>query len=236
MFRWIAFDADDTLWKNEEYYREGRIRFQEILSRYGAALDDGVGVDRVESENIEYYGYGVMSFILSLIEMGIRETRGALKAKDVQELLDLGKEMLSKKIQLMQGTKQVLDELQGQAQLLLITKGDLNHQLKKVKESGLRDFFQAVEVVNEKSSGTYSAILKNYWILPEQFVMVGNSIRSDIKPVLEIGAFAVHLADHLSWSHEDDQLEEVYRERFRSVSGLTDVPAALEALTRDQKY
>jgi putative hydrolase of the HAD superfamily len=232
MFDWIAFDADDTLWKNEEYYREGRLRFQEILSRYGAALDDSVEVDRVESENIEYYGYGVMSFVLSLIEMGIRETRGALKAKDVQELLDLGKEMLSKKIQLMQGTKQVLDELQGQAQLLLITKGDLNHQLKKVKESGLKDYFQVVKVVNEKSPETYSEILKEYQISPDQFVMVGNSIRSDVKPVLAIGGFAVHLAGHLSWSHEDDQLEEEYQNRFRSVSGLSDVPGALESLIR----
>jgi len=227
MFDWVAFDADDTLWKNEEYYRQTRERFLEILEKYEVNLSRSEQIDQIESCNIPYYGYGVMSFILSLIEIGIRVTDQALEICDVQELLDLGKEMLSADVELLDGVEDALSSIPSEAFVMLITKGDLFHQLRKVKSSGLRSYFSAVEVVSEKEPSMYQEIFKKYSISPGKFVMIGNSIRSDILPVLETGGYAIHLADHLTWSHEDDEVSDEYRGRFRSVPGLTEIPAAL---------
>lgn len=224
---WIAFDADDTLWKNEETYLEGREVFLRILQKYGLELDDFKAVDQLEVSNIQYYGYGVMSFVLSLIETAIQLTEGSIHPGDIQALLEMGKQMLSAPVEVFPAVKPLLESLSPAYRLMMITKGDLYHQQRKIQSSGLRRYFQAVEVVGEKTPQVYLEILERHHILPGAFVMIGNSLRSDILPVLKLGGWAIYLKDHLSWSHEHDPLEEAYLKHFLEVGQISHIPEAL---------
>jgi len=223
MIDWIAFDADDTLWRNEEYYLAGRNRFLEILQKYGLDAADIGNFDQFEVENIQYFGYGVMSFVLSMIEIGIEITKQEIHPSDIQELIRLAKEMLSHETEVFDGVNQMLEELSARYPLILITKGDLLHQQRKFTASGLAHYFRAIEVVSDKSPGVYEGILNRYDIEPERFLMIGNSLRSDILPVLELGSWAIHLADHPTWSHEDDPAEHLDHDRYLEVEGISQV-------------
>lgn len=221
--KWIGFDADDTLWRNEELYREGRNHFLDIVSGYpevGAVEGD---IEEIEVENLPYYGYGVMSFVLSLIETAIHVTGGAIRSEDIQRLIKVGKEMLSTPPSLYPGVGDVLDRLSQQYPLLLITKGDLFHQQRKVEQSGLRGYFQHVEVVSQKTPEVYAALLNRHQIRPVQFIMIGNSLRSDIQPVIEVGGRAVHVSDHPSWSFEDGDLSEEEQTRVMEIGRIDQV-------------
>jgi len=228
MIDWIAFDADDTLWKNEEYYLGGRDRFLEILQKYGLGTDDIENFDKFEVENIQYFGYGVMSFVLSMIEIGIEMTEEKIHPSDIQKLIHLAKEMLSHEVEVFEGINHLLENLSAECPLMLITKGDLLHQQRKFAASGLAQYFRAVEVVSDKSPGVYEGILNRYNIEPERFLMIGNSLRSDILPILELGGWAMHLAGHPTWSHEDDPTNHLDQERYLEVEGISQV---LEELT-----
>ena len=231
MFDWIGFDADDTLWKNEEYYLEGRRRFSQILEKYNISGVDLDLVDDLEVENIQYYGYGVMSFVLSLIELAIQKTDQRIHPSDIQALLDLAKEMLSVDVELYDGVQPLLERLSTSYSLLLITKGDLFHQQRKLRESGLEALFQAVEVVSEKTPQVYQDIFDRHRIEPGHFLMIGNSLRSDILPVLDRGGWAIHLVRHLTWSHEDAPNSEDFPvERLIEVEGIDQVFNALNQL------
>lgn len=230
MMDWIAFDADDTLWKNEETYLKGRDVLLEILSGYGVVVDDPEEVDQLEVNNIKYYGYGVMSFVLSLIEMAIDLTDAKIRPEDIQELLDLGKEMLAAEVEVFNGVRSLLETLSKKSSLMLITKGDLFHQQRKVQSSGLSQYFQAIEIVSNKTREVYQEILDRRQIDPGQFIMIGNSMRSDIVPVLKLGGGAIHLKSHLSWSHENDFLDDVYLDHFQEVDGIPKVQDALNIL------
>jgi putative hydrolase of the HAD superfamily len=221
MIDWIAFDADDTLWKNEEYYLEGRDRFLEILQKYGLGTADIENFDKFEVENIQYFGYGVMSFVLSMIEIGIEMTEEKIHPSDIQKLIHLAKEMLSHEVEVFEGVNHLLENLSAEYPLMLITKGDLLHQQRKFAVSGLAQYFRAVEVVSDKSPGVYEGILNRYNIEPERFLMIGNSLRSDILPILELGGWAMHLADHPTWSHEDDPTNHLDQERYLEVEGIS---------------
>ena len=223
MIDWIAFDADDTLWKNEEHYINGRDRFLEILNKYGLDSGDIENFDQFEVENIQYFGYGVMSFVLSMIEVGIEITEEKIHPSDIQKLIHLAKEMLSHEIEVFEGVSLLLDRLSAKVPLMLITKGDLLHQQRKFAASGLAQYFRAVEVVSDKSPGVYEGILDRYNIEPERFLMIGNSLRSDILPILELGGWAMHLADHPTWSHEDDPTNHLDQERYLEVEGISQV-------------
>lgn len=223
MIDWIAFDADDTLWRNEEYYLEGRNRFLEILHKYGLDSDDIENFESFEVENIQYFGYGVMSFVLSMIEIGIEITGQAIHPSDIQELILLAKEMLSHEVEVFEGVNRLLEELSANFPLMLITKGDLLHQQRKFAASGLAPYFRAIEVVSDKSPGVYEGILNRYDIEPERFLMIGNSLRSDILPVLELGSWAMHLVDHPTWSHEDDPVNLLDQERYLEAKGISQV-------------
>ena len=230
MFDWIAFDADDTLWKNEEEYLRGRQVFLQILAAYDIDQDALDKVDEFEVENIQYYGYGVMSFALSMIEMAIELTGERIHPGDIRKLLNLAKAMLTAEVEVFDGVRQLLEEISKEYPLMLITKGDLFHQQRKLEASGLAEFFQAVEVVSDKTPEIYREILKRHQISPHRFIMVGNSLRSDVIPVLELGAWAIYLSDHLTWSHEDDPLAEIRQNRYREVKEISRVLSAVEEL------
>lgn len=230
MFDWIAFDADDTLWKNEEAYLHGRQVFLQILADYNINQEALDGVDEFEVENIQYYGYGVMSFALSMIELAIELTGERIHPRDIRKLLNLAKEMLTAEVEVFDGVRQLLEEISTEYPLMLITKGDLFHQQRKLEESGLAVFFQAVEVVSDKTPEVYREILERYQINPRRFIMVGNSLRSDIIPVLKLGAWAIYLSGHLTWSHEDDPLAEISQDRYQEVKEISQVLSAVEAL------
>ncbi len=230
MFDWIAFDADDTLWKNEEEYLHGRQVFLQILADYDINQDALDRVDEFEVENIQYYGYGVMSFALSMIEMAIELTGERIHPGDIRKLLNLAKAMLTAEVEVFDGVRQLLKEISKEYPLMLITKGDLFHQQRKLEASGLAEFFQAVEVVSDKTPEVYREILERHQIDPHRFIMVGNSLRSDVIPVLELGAWAIYLSDHLTWSHEDDPLAEISQDRYREVKEISQVLSAVESL------
>jgi putative hydrolase of the HAD superfamily len=229
-FSVLAFDADDTLWHNESLYRDGRERFRKLVAKYAVHEITDEQVDAIEMRNLPLYGYGAMSFVLSLIEAGITLTGGRFSSADVNALLDLGKEMLGAGIQLFDHVEETLSRLFVRYPLMLITKGDLNHQLAKLERSGLKDYFTYVEVVSDKTSTVYASILERNQIPPEKFLMVGNALRSDILPVLEVGAWAVYIPNDMTWAYEHTQLEDQERPRMFELAHLGELPTLLERL------
>ena len=212
----IAFDADDTLWHNETLYTMTQDRFKKLLSRYRS----GEGVDQelyeTEMRNLQYYGYGIKPFTLSMIETAIELTDGRVQGREIQEIINFAKEMLRAPVQLLEGVQEVILTLSESHRLMIITKGDLFDQETKVAHSGLTDYFDHVEIVSEKSPDSYQALLAKHRIVPEHFMMVGNSLRSDIFPVLAIGGQAVHIPYHTTWAHETViGLDKVEKEYFK---------------------
>jgi putative hydrolase of the HAD superfamily len=206
--------------------------FYQILKKYGLSLDDLQTENELEVENIQYYGYGVMSFVLSLIEMAIKLTGKRIHSSDIQQLLDLGKTMLTTKVEIFSGVPSLLDNLSTRYSLMLITKGDIFHQQRKLKSSGLERYFSAVEYVSEKKSDVYQSILKRHQIDPTHFLMIGNSLRSDILPVLDLGGWAVHISGHLTWSHENDTLKDFPSEKFAVVEGIHEILSTVNGIER----
>lgn len=229
-FELVAFDADDTLWHNESVYLMGRERAAEVVAQYGQAAAFDERLDEVEVANLRYYGYGVMSFVLSTIEAAIDVTEGEITAGDIRELIALAKEMLSHEVQLFDGVEEALSRLAQTHALLLITKGDLRHQQAKVVESGLAHYFHGVEVVSDKTPGTYERILKRYEVEPGRFLMVGNSLRSDVAPVLALGGWAVHVPNELTWDHEMAVSAPEADGRYFEVGHVGEVPALVTRL------
>ncbi|HFD39704.1 MAG TPA: HAD family hydrolase [Anaerolineae bacterium] len=202
MFDWIAFDADDTLWLNEPLYQAVQDRFVEIMAAYGQADRARDALFQTEMNNLPLYGYGVKSFGLSLIETAVRLTGGRVRGDDVGQLLDLIRGMVQTPVRLLDGVAEVVAELAQSHQLMLITKGDLLDQERKLAQSGLAPYFDRVEIVSTKTAAVYRDLLARHGIAPSRFLMVGNSLRSDVLPVLEIGGQAVHIPYHTTWAHE----------------------------------
>ena len=231
----IAFDGDDTLWHNERSYRDGRERFRRLLADAGVVL----GVDEIEARvnqtelaNLEYYGYGVSSFVLSLIETAIDLTDGRITGDDLRGMIELARHMLTEEVELFPRVREVLVALASSYPLMLVTKGDLLHQTSKLERSGLRDCFRFVEVVSHKTSDVYAAILSRHAVDPNRFLMVGNSLRSDVLPVVEAGAWAVHIPAALSWAHEHADVPPDAHGRYFEVTTLDRLPDVIEALAR----
>jgi putative hydrolase of the HAD superfamily len=232
----VAFDGDDTLWHNERSYREARERFRRLVGRAGVVLspqqiDDCV--NRTEVANLAFYGYGVSSFVLSLAETAIDLTGGRISGGDLRDLIDLAKQMLTEEIELFPGAEETLTTLAATCPLMLITKGDLLHQRSKLERSGLAGCFRYVEVVSHKTTDVYAAILARHGVTPARFIMIGNSIRSDILPVVEAGGWAVHVPAAMSWSHEDVDIAPAHLHgRYVEVPALERVPDAIRMLLR----
>jgi putative hydrolase of the HAD superfamily len=231
----IAFDGDDTLWHNERSYREARERFRLLVARAGVVLSPQEieeCVNRTEVANLALYGYGVSSFVLSLAETAIDLTGGRISGGDLRDLIDLAKQMLTEEIELFPGAEETLTTVADTWPLMLITKGDLLHQRSKLERSGLIGCFRHVEVVSHKTTGVYTSILARHGVVPDRFVMVGNSLRSDILPVVEAGGWAVHVPAAMSWSHEDAEAPVHLHGRFIEVPALERVPDAIRTLVR----
>ena len=202
MFNTIAFDADDTLWRNEDLYISIQERFARLLTTYQE--DDVIQRELYETEmrNLKLFGYGIKAFTLSMIETSIEITGGQICGQDIQTIIDFAKEMREAPIHLLDQVEAVLAQLSTHYRLMLITKGDLFDQESKFARSGLATYFEIVEIVSDKSAETYAALLAKHRLTPERFLMVGNSLRSDILPLLAIGAQAVHIPYHATWAHE----------------------------------
>jgi putative hydrolase of the HAD superfamily len=234
-FDLIAFDADDTLWDNEPLYHMGRERFSQLMAKYGPLEDLDKLADRIEIENLKYYGYGAVSFVISLIESAIKWTNGRVAAEDIQGLIDLSREMIEADMPLLEGVEETVSGLADEYPLMLMTKGDLLHQQMKVDRSGLAPFFRYVEVVSEKTPDTYAAILARLDVEPARFLMVGNSMRSDILPVLEIGGWAIHIPNDLTWAHEAVEPGEMPSERFFEVDNMAFLPGLIAQVAGEDR-
>jgi putative hydrolase of the HAD superfamily len=200
----IGLDGDDTLWHSEGEFALTEAMFRTLLAPY---VDDGTDLDARllgrEGANLALFGFGVKGFVLSMIETAIEVTDGRVATAVIQTIIDRGKEMLDHPVELLDGVAETVAALAGSYRLVLVTKGDLIHQEQKVARSGLGDHFDAIEIVSEKDESTYRRLLGRLGVTPEQFVMVGNSVRSDVLPVLALGARAVHVPYHLLWQHEE---------------------------------
>ncbi len=226
-FRAIGLDADDTLWHNETIFERVHERYRALLATY----HDAATVDRTliatERRNLELYGYGIKGFTLSSIETAIELTSGKISAEEINTLLALGREMLDHPVDLLDGVRETVATLARAHELLLITKGDLRDQERKLAKSGLADFFSRIEIVSEKDQPTYAAILARHAIAPAEFLMVGNSLKSDILPVLALGGSGVHIPYHLQWLLDRTEETPVAPGRFFRLGNFRELPALL---------
>ncbi|SFR09000.1 HAD family hydrolase [Poseidonocella sedimentorum] len=227
----IAFDADDTLWHNERFFQLSQARFAELLADTAAPENLMARLEAAERRNLVVYGYGIKGFVLSMIETAVEVTEGRVSGAVISELLDLGHEMLRHPIDLLDGVEDTISTLTRSHRLLLITKGDLLDQERKLAQSGLGDHFHAIEIVSEKKPETYAEIFARHGAAAEDALMSGNSIRSDILPVVEIGGWGVHVPHELLWSLEAADAPET-SPRFRRINelgALTELVRRIEA-------
>lgn len=223
----VGLDADDTLWVNEERYRDGEALLGRLL---GGRIDPDTlsrAVLRTETRNVKVFGYGVKSFTLSLIEVAVELADGELGGEAVRALLNHGKWMLEGPIELYEGVAETLERLSADHRLMLITKGDGFEQSLRVGRSGVEHLFEAVEIVATKTPETYRKLLERHGIAPERFLMVGNSLRSDVLPVVEIGGHAVHVPREITWAHEVVDESSVDRSSFATLGNLAELPGWL---------
>lgn len=202
MFDLIAFDADDTLWHTESLYVDVQGKFKEMLAPYHTPEWVESRLYETEMRNLKDFGYGIKAFTLSMIETAIELTEGRISGREIQSLIQLAKEMVSADIHLLPHVANTITTLSDHYPLMIITKGDLLDQEAKINKSGLRSFFRHIEIVSHKTRHTYQEILHRYNIPPERFLMVGNSLPSDILPVLEVGGHGVYIAHSITWAHE----------------------------------
>ncbi len=226
----VSFDADDTLWHNESYFLEAQEKFWYLLEDFLPAHASGAELAKTEGQNIELYGYGIKAFILSMIESAIRISDGRITAKGVQTIIDFGKEMLDKPVELLDGVEQVLQQLEGKYRLVVTTKGDLLDQERKLVKSGLANYFHHIEIVSDKTEPEYKKLIKHLDIRPDQFLMIGNSLRSDVLPVLKVGGHAVHVPYHTTWDHEQIDFE-IKHDNFFEIEHIAKLPEILKSLS-----
>lgn len=200
----IGFDADDTLWVNEPLYRETEKQFCRLLEPYAPANEANQELFKTEMLNLEMYGYGAKGFMLSMVETALRISGHKISANEIGQIIGLGKDLLNEPIVLLDGVETVLRQLQKNYKLILATKGDLLDQERKLKKSGLTDYFHHIEIMSDKHENNYRKLIKRLDIDPQYFVMIGNSVKSDILPVINIGAKAIYVPYHTTWQHEND--------------------------------
>lgn len=220
-------DGDDTLWHNEGRFQDAQRRVRDLIAPYAPADFEG-RLLATERRNLELFGYGVKGFTLSTIETAIELSQGRVPATDVLRLIELGKEMLQAPVELLEGAAEAVRELAASRfRLLLVTKGDLIDQESRIARSGLADLFDGVEVVSEKDEATYARVLARHGVAPSEFLMVGNSVRSDVLPVLALGGASVLVPYPLLWEHESARAPSEDTARFAVVDSLGELPTLL---------
>jgi putative hydrolase of the HAD superfamily len=229
----VAFDGDDTLWHSESHFVDAHDRYVALLAPY---VEDRAKLDAAvlgtEAANLAVYGYGVKAFTLSLIETAIDVTGGRVTNKEITSILELGKGLLNHPVELLEGVQDTIDALAMTGRdLMVITKGDLFHQETKVAGSGLADRFSQVEIVSEKDVATYRRIISGLGVDPARFLMIGNSVRSDILPVVELGGQAVHLPYRFTWAHEEVADVDAERNGYHQLTSIRELPALVERLS-----
>jgi putative hydrolase of the HAD superfamily len=226
----IGFDADDTLWHNETIFENVHLRYRALLARFHDAATVEQRLFATEMRNLERYGYGVKGFMLSAIETAIDLSNGQISAEEIRLIIALGQDMLAHPVELLEGVLDVVGPLAHAHRLLLITKGDLRDQERKLSLSGLAGLFRAVEIVSEKDSSTYERILRRHGVAPDRFLMVGNSLKSDILPVLAIGGVAAHVPYHLTWAAERVDTLPDAAGRFFQLGSLRELPELIRGI------
>jgi putative hydrolase of the HAD superfamily len=237
MIELVGFDGDDTLWHSEGYYQAVHDDFERLVGNYVDLADARVHERLLETErrNIRLFGYGAKGMTLSMVETAIEITGERISARDVHQLLRLGKQVLEHPVELLPGIREAVAEVARDFRIVLVTKGDLFHQEAKVARSGLADLFHRIEIVSEKDAATYRRVLGEFSLAPERFAMVGNSLRSDIEPVVELGGWGVYMPYHVTWAHElETGLSGAAHPRYVSVAASVEIPAALQALQSRQ--
>ena len=219
----IAFDADDTLWVNETYFREAEKKFAKILSKYETQNKIEQELFKKEIKNLAIYGYGIKGFMLSMIECALEISNYSISQHEIDAILMIGKEMLNKPIELLDGVEEVLENLQGRYKLIVATKGDLLDQERKLEKSGLLKYFHHIEVMSEKKEMDYKKLLKHLDINSNELLMIGNSLKSDVLPLLKIGASAIHIPFYITWSHEEVSVKETQDSNFHTVHHIKEV-------------
>jgi len=220
----IAFDADDTLWVNEPIYRKTEEQCKQILEPYLSPPELSEKLYETEMKNLKLFGYGIKSFTLSLIETAIELSDNQVSAGEIQKIIDLGKEMRQHPVELLPGVEETLRELEDEYKLMVLTKGDLLDQESKIARSGLDPHFDYIEIVSDKSTDTYSRLLSHYSIEPSNFLMVGNSLKSDVLPVCKIGGHAIHIPYHITWDHEEVDPDEAQKDGYHELDDISQLP------------
>jgi putative hydrolase of the HAD superfamily len=226
----VGFDADDTLWKSQDYFDAAQVAFERIVASYVDLADAGDRLYAVEKRNLALFGYGVKGMVLSMIEAAVEITEARISAADLHRIVELGKDLLRHPVDVLPGVRDAVERVAADLPVVLITKGDLFHQEAKVRDSGLADLFRRIEIVSEKDPPTYARLFAEFEVAPAQFVMVGNSLRSDIAPVLELGGLGVHVPYHVTWAHEAEGEVRAGQQRMRTIATLAELPQAIREL------
>lgn len=226
----VGFDADDTLWKSEDYYRDAQTQFERILAGYVDLDDVHDRLYAVEKRNIALFGYGAKGMTLSMVEAAVEITDARISAHDIHRIVELGKAVLQHPVELLPGIRDAVEAIAADYRIVLITKGDLFHQEAKVRQSGLSGLFRRIEIVSEKDADTYARVIAECGGQPAQFAMIGNSLRSDIVPVLALGGCGVYMPYHVTWAHEAEAELPQNADRLRTVDAPQALPDALRSL------
>jgi len=221
--RVIGFDADDTLWINENYFREGERKFCALMLPWHTEEKTMTLLYNNEMDTLDIYGFGIKGFMLSMIETASQIAKEELTTDIVHEIISIGKNMLLKPVELFKNVASTLEVLKQKYRLVLVTKGDLLDQERKLKKSGLENYFHHIEVMSDKHEANYKRLIQHLDIRPEEFVMVGNSLRSDILPVKKIGAHAIYIPYDLTWQHETVDAHDLHNIQFDTVSEISEV-------------
>jgi putative hydrolase of the HAD superfamily len=231
MITTVALDADDTLWHNESIFHLTQDQYVDLLKDYGEPDHMKARLLEVEIKNLRLYGYGVKSFTLSMIETAIDLTRGAVPAKTIAAIMDLGRVMLEHPVEPLPGVAETLAALKDSYRLVMVTKGDLMNQEQKLARSGLGDYFHAIEIVSEKDANTYRRVVARQGVPAEEAVMIGNSMKSDVLPALEAGLWGIHIPYHITWAHEHAE-PPADSPRFAKLETIAELPDWLAGAKR----
>lgn len=218
----IAFDADDTLWHNEPYFDEAQERFCELFQDYASSQEILGLILNHQVTNLPLYGFGIKAFTLSMIETALQLTNNTISGQGIEKILTIGKDLLQKPVELMPNVEVVLQELKGKYKLIVATKGDLKDQHRKLHDSGIGHYFHHIEVLSDKTELDYTKMLGRLDIQASEFLMIGNSLKSDVLPILNIGGYGIHVPYHTTWEYEKIDFE-INHENFTALANIKDI-------------